>query len=1362
MDAHPSSLGTPRTPKKKHDGNFDLWFLEFSNTYNLNLRLPPKTSPEKRRLLAEADPEFSLELSVYSRLQYHYFQGNSRQILRSFDEAAKDVHRKWVKKPLGESDTTPAITHLLRAASEPERCEMIRRLNDILTNLHPLKFPSVVSTRTILSPQSRPPPLSPTLDRQPQRAKRRSDERHPSPSSSSFKKVRSAGSPTSRYVDEESEEEGEGVTDLESVYSRHRSIFVKKKPSLQPPRHGDSSFYQLNTSANTSKSTFVSTVSRVFEEEEGHPPASQETQFTVEASSQEKLRRPPPSDPFSDFAPSSSTEFALQTSFSKYKGTVGIENNELHRNVGRARAPTSSDAFSDFTIPIETVEAAEQRPPPAVYPQVPVMPPAQSPSKTPRSGKISLEDRLHDVWPRLPSSLDEAPLSVRWEILRIALHCGVDLEELGLTYDESWTDQTQLRSMLKSHPLLRDKNFPGRTNTDVWNASLQDFMNGGQHVVLSASLETSSTTTGPFFKVSLNPLKFELPHRLDRRFGSDRFLEILVPSPSRNLSESSADYLIEWLVNHPHILLGRKWAPFFIRKADPKKRAKDDGFGPEPKPEYVERVYLFAEDGNEFHQPRGEEYPSKGEPVGSHSRLSRSGLLSWMLQPQQNGSQPYLKLFSRIALSRTPIPMPHRDADILSPTDKVMNDGIARMSSSLARKISESMGLIDIPAGFQGRIGSAKGFWIRHRTDTDADEDDWIETYPSQRKWKCDFLDPDHRTFEVRSEVRDLTPANLNLQFLPILEDRAIDQDRMKREVGSILEKGLLKELESQRLALDNPIQFRQWLHENGSTSRRSARLKSCEVPFVAGLPKSTDEQMGFLLDGGFDPKKQKFLQDMAWSLRKDKCEELKKRLNIKVGRSTYAFMVVDFHGVLQEDEIHLGFSSRFRDEQSGFSETFLHGFDVLVARSPAHYVSDIQRVKAVFKPELGYLKDVVIFPTKGNTPLADKLSGGDYDGDMAWVCWDPEIVNNFQNAAVPDPPDLFSMRFLKKEKETYDNLQAAGHTGSDLTAEFLLRSFRFNMQQAFLGMCTNWKERLCYMRGSVRDDTAVLLSTLLSNLVDQAKQGIVFTGQDWGRLKRHLLGKRLGEPPVPLYRSEIWDGKGELKHINDYLKFQVAKPTIDRELGSFHEWLNRGSTARHDDEDLFCMFEHLRAFAKESRTFKAVLDGLTRDIHALYKEWERMTGRDGPWEAKVQPIHERFLAIQPAIESSSSSAASVASSSLSSSSKNRAAASKTIQVLTQPGLVDPALAPWALYKASTLFKLYYNRSPKFIWWVAGVQLQRLKAARASPGVPVPVVSHMYAGLRPDAKYAQALTARDEGRLDAAADDEEVPRDDDA
>ena len=66
----------------------------------------------------------------------------------------------------------------------------------------------------------------------------------------------------------------------------------------------------------------------------------------------------------------------------------------------------------------------------------------------------------------------------------------------------------------------------------------------------------------------------------------------------------------------------------------------------------------------------------------------------------------------------------HKENDILSPTGAVMNDGIGRMSSSLARKVSESMGLLDVPAGFQGRIGSAKGVWIRDKTDLGAHEED--------------------------------------------------------------------------------------------------------------------------------------------------------------------------------------------------------------------------------------------------------------------------------------------------------------------------------------------------------------------------------------------------------------------------------------------------------------------------------------------------------------------------------------------------------------------------------------------------------------------------------------------------------------
>lgn len=239
----------------------------------------------------------------------------------------------------------------------------------------------------------------------------------------------------------------------------------------------------------------------------------------------------------------------------------------------------------------------------------------------------------------------------------------------------------------------------------------------------------------------------------------------------------------------------------------------------------------------------------------------------------------------------------------------------------------------------------------------------------------------------------------------------------MRKAIGDSLVDELNRELEGQKNALKYPVQIRQWVNENSIGWKQ--RLIHNSVPFLAGLPDSNEETMNFLIDSGFGPSKQKFIQDIAWNLRRQKCENLKKKVSIKIPNSAYFYMVIDFWGVLEENEVHLCFSSKFQTES--FSDSMLHGCDVLVARSPAHFVSDVQRVKAVFKPELHALKDVIVFSAKGDIPLADKLSGGDYDGDKAWVCWEPAIVSNFVNANVPPSPDL--SRYPKKDKTLYQYL---------------------------------------------------------------------------------------------------------------------------------------------------------------------------------------------------------------------------------------------------------------------------------------------------------------------------------------------------
>ena len=662
-----------------------------------------------------------------------------------------------------------------------------------------------------------------------------------------------------------------------------------------------------------------------------------------------------------------------------------------------------------------------------------------------------------------------------------------------------------------------------------------------------------------------------------------------------------------------------------------------------------------------------------------------------------------------------------------------MNDGIGRMSRGVARKIRDVLGLPDIPSAVQGRLGSAKGMWILDVADTG--EECWIETYPSQRKWKCSQTDPAQRTLEIRSHAAELRPAGLNMQFIPVLEDRAKDRPQMRRVLGEMLTKDLEQEFEKHKTAMRRPVDFRLWSHQN--FSQRKMRVHHGRVPFLAGLPVGKEEKLNFLLDSGFDPTKLKYIQEIAWDLQKQKCELLKSKLKIKVPRSTYAYMVVDFWGLLEEGEVHLGFSSRFQDDE--VSDLMLHDIDVLVARSPAHFPSDIQKVRAVFKTELRALRDVIVFSAKGNRPLADKLSGGDYDGDQAWVCWDSQIVDNFVNA--DSAPALDLSAYLRKDSTTYGDLLRSFGPG-EATREMMARSFRFSMQRSMLGICTNYKERLCYRSNSVSDANAILLSTLLSNLVDQLKSGIEFGEADFNQLRRERL--RLDSPaPLgePAYKNDAWRHKAPPEHIIDHLKFLIAKPAIDRELAAYHRAMNpvsRGpgpspgqeSLAQWWDPDLSQVHNDFKKI--KSQTCSEILKALKSRIGAVELKWKKTMNRESttPYPELVKEIYSDWCEIRA----------------LTLNQHGAKIDSKTILLLEQSYLPDLELSHWALLKASTVFKFYYKKSPKFVWQMAGRQLAMIKAMMTrGDGVPTLSTPLMYAALVPDKKFVMQLTARMEG-----------------
>lgn len=1033
---------------------------------------------------------------------------------------------------------------------------------------------------------------------------------------------------------------------------------------------------------------------------------------------------------------------------------------------------------------------------------------ASSSSRITRRRPLTVEDGLRKIWPPLPPFLWHAPLAVCWEVTRIALHCKVPLGQIkGLVYDKTWHDQNVLRQALQKNPLFSGKSLPQRCRDEAWEAALTTFhdKNGVRTVALAVDLSWAKGDPDVIFNVALHPLKLDLSHRLGRRFGADRFLEINVPSPysrqgrPRWIRDEDISTIVEWLGGERY-LVGRFWASFYVRpdkeksrseRRKGKKESETNNHALEEEkraPNWV-RISCFAHGGNDF--ARGDGIPPKEHATTPEMRckIPLPNMLDWALslRKETNQAQLALKLFSRLSLSlsRTqatvvlePGQIRHRHEDVLSRTGKVMNDGVARMSMAMAKRVADHLKLDFVPSAFQARCGSAKGLWIREPDKPDGDDDAiWIETYPSQRKWDCDFADIDHRTFEVNGYAKPLKSADVNPQFIVILCARATDKQRMRRAISALVEAWLEQEMGSQRAAMEDPVELMRWIHANFAQGYRADRARG-SVDFVAGLPRDEAETLNFLLSAGFHPLRLRFLWKMCYRLAERRAERLKSELKIRIPQSTYAYMAIDFSGILRPGEVHFMLSAQSQSNIGSSGDEWLDEMEILVARSPAHFASDVQRVRVVYRRELAIHRDVILFPSTGDHPLADMLSGGDYDGDTAWICWDQEIVQNFENARVPDREDLEQLGYIRKDKTFFfDYLQGRARVDLDRAcARWLASGFEFNMQEAMLGICTSHKEYFCYHDGHVESERAVFLSSLLSDLVDQAKQGIVFKKEDWDRLRSEKKLNAYSHLGRPAYLTEQRPPcRTQQPHILDHLKFGVIKSKVEHELTEFDKFLKENGESHDYDPDLteqagkldcedchcpqhgcsvhhcfkpcpkpcssscpeYCLKEcpQLRSHRRQCPKLTDVREQLTRDLELVLAKWHESVGGSISYDDKILMIHEHWKAIQPLQVGEDHPA-------------------------FHKGMAWAKPAEWSLLKASMAFKLWYRSAGnvRFAWSMAGRELAQIKSQKlwakgidaASPGI-VTLTMPVYASMRPDKGSNPSFVAVRQGREDPSA-----------
>ncbi|KAA8568267.1 hypothetical protein EYC84_008646 [Monilinia fructicola] len=975
--------------------------------------------------------ELQLGYEIIDKINYLYFKakGDLYTALRNFDGEATHLCVSWVHKPNADRDVIPEARHKGHHPVTPnERIELLKCLRNILSESYEKARSLQRSGSSKVHTSARytqrvQPDDSPVVF--PISSSRKHDGKHslePFPDINTD--VKKAKGPGTRASARESLFE---LPPPQWNVSRPQNSRPDKVKMV--PLNGDGNL-NMNTSFETNvSSVFSQTFSSTFINSQFTDPDSK-----PEPESVMKLHSEPLSvQDLDDGLKTQSSDFG--SSFDPAEAErMWIES--FGANIS---SPNKPDMVAD-TMKNMVGEVVQ-----GVLDEI-------AEDKTPKV----LERCLNEMLPTLPSCLKRAPFFVSYEITRIFLFVQVPMSEFKLPYVEEWIEYEKLWNMLKTLPILQDKKFPERCGAKVWEIATKGYIRGFNGVVFAASLRENKKQSEPLLSFQLQPMKLDLTNRLERRFGCDRFFEFEIPdleskrycSTVAKVDPNAWDNLKSWLVNKDHQLLGRTYKSFFVKIKDRKKKSSLKSDPEEESSATPFRAFLFATDGYGF----AKESRAKNLAPHIHVRMTLEELLNCIRPTSENKNQPYMKLFARTALvlsrnqatvtvERTKIRGKMQDISNPNPNDPsnpyVMTDGAGKMSLSLARKIVLKLELSYIPSAFQGRFGEAKGLWIVDRND-DIDND-WIELYSAQRKWNRgenvsdEFDHWSHRTFEVVGHSTPLKTADLNTQLLPLLMHQATNPNRMREAIVKALEEGLEKSLEELKTALTGPRELRSWVRPTNSSIQD--KIKTGAIQWRGGLPAKHEDRINILLDAGFDPCKLSYLMELAKKSLKMKCDDLKSRLNITV----------------EPNEVHLAFSS-FVDNETGLSDTQLEDVDLLVARNPAHYPSDIQRVTAVSKHELRHLKDVIVFSTRGYPSLAEKLSGGDYDGDKAWICWDPAIVESFTNANVPKTPNLVEDGFIKQDKTTYEQL-TKGH--SDPTNIFLRFSFDFNMHQSMLGYTT-------------------------------------------------------------------------------------------------------------------------------------------------------------------------------------------------------------------------------------------------------------------------------------------------------------------
>ncbi|KAK3219293.1 hypothetical protein Dsin_013263 [Dipteronia sinensis] len=292
----------------------------------------------------------------------------------------------------------------------------------------------------------------------------------------------------------------------------------------------------------------------------------------------------------------------------------------------------------------------------------------------------------------------------------------------------------------------------------------------------------------------------------------------------------------------------------------------------------------------------------------------------------------------------------------------VFSDGIGKISADLAHIAARKWGCTSYtPSAFQIRYGGYKGVVAVDPTST---------VKLSLRKSMSKY-DSNSTSLDVLACSR-YQPCFLNRQLITLMSTLGVRDcvfEKKQREAVAQLD-AILTDPERAHEALDLMASSR----ENANVLKE---MLTCD----------------------YKPDEEPYLSMMLQTFRALHLQELRGRTRIFVQNGQAMMGCLDETGTLEYGQVFVQYSGSRCHHPDNTSPVFsgrrynIVESKVVVAKNPCLHPGDMRVLKAVDVPALHHMVDCIVFPAKGKRPHPNECSGSDLDGDVYFVCWDPDLI---------------------------------------------------------------------------------------------------------------------------------------------------------------------------------------------------------------------------------------------------------------------------------------------------------------------------------------------------------------------------------